>query len=189
VSAQGIAPGANLGSGQAISLGAAIVAPTAPAPTANATPAAEKAADQAIALDAIVAVGYPAPGASTRSPAAPAALSARSALAEPLLDQSWTPATRSDAERRLGTPVVTIPGLPVAGFEIGEQDGDPVVRIRHALSGGGILLLVERVGAYPVVTPALDGLVVVTGRNGNLYLAATAELARDRLVELLATAN
>lgn len=113
---------------------------------------------------------------------------------------AWAPLDREEGERRLGGPVLLVPGLDLIAVEGGVTDGEFTVRARQRLPDGSELELRQRrapAGAAaepeavravrePEPEPAPDPLSTITIERDGMLVTGRAPLPADSLRALLA---
>lgn len=98
----------------------------------------------------------------------------------------WRAAGRAEAERRLGSPLFIVAGLPVLGTELGTVQGRPAARVKQRLPGGEVLVLIQRrASAARARQPSPTDSTALTVRRGRLTVEATAPIPADSLRQLL----
>ncbi len=95
----------------------------------------------------------------------------------------------AEASRRLGTPVVTIPGLEILSIELIELNGGTTLVVRHQMDAGGELVLLESADPSSVDVGRPDGVSVARTRRGSLELTAVAPIDEQSLTDLLESAR
>lgn len=139
-------------------------APAAPfaqplaAPVAQDRPLANVAATEAKAerdtvLTAARPADLPAPSVAAPTQAMRARIEPRGAVAEPS-DEAWVTVTPAEAERRLGGPLATIPGLPSLGTSVSGTGPSTVARTIQVLGPGLTIQLVQQRTATAAVERA-----------------------------------
>ena len=133
-------------------------------------------APSVVALEGVVATAQ---GRAVRSRSTnPAGIAAPPAAA-------WRSAERTEAERQLGRPLVTVPSLPVLGIELRQGEERAAVRVTQRLPGGAVLSLLQRQGAgarapRPCQAPASGATCIAFTRSGVL-VEASAPVPADTL--------
>lgn len=158
-----------------------------------------------LALSEIVVVGYGEsrePGSTASRSMIPVAAGPAAEVLEgagapraptpPVLLQSVSGAsmTMNEASRRLGSPVVSIPGLEVLSVEMMGNAAAPTVQIRQRLPEGGTLLLLQ--SAEPLsdsISNAPTDNATSQVRRGSLYITGIAPISVEALQRLLDTAQ
>lgn len=117
---------------------------------------------------------------------------ARSEMVAGLADAAlrpWQAVSESTATEFLGRRPATIPGLPIAGYDIGQFSGQPALRVRQQSDRGVPIELIQWMAGGRQAADALeaDSTGVVTIRRGDLVITATSAMSRDALLQLLGT--
>ncbi|HEX8210580.1 MAG TPA: carboxypeptidase regulatory-like domain-containing protein [Longimicrobium sp.] len=141
-------------------------------------------APAALALEGVVVTGQ---GVAARNRSATAA-----GVAAPPAD-AWRTVDRAEAERQLGRPLVTVPGLPLLEIELGEGEGRSAVRVTQRLRDGTVLSLLQWRGAgarapRPCEAPDAGATCIAFTRSGVLVEASApvpAATLRAHLAPLL----
>ncbi len=102
-----------------------------------------------------------------------------------LADAVWNAATEAEATEALGAPPARIDGLEVVAMDTGDVEGQPLVRVVHALGDGGRLTLVQASGPVELVDLP-EGWAVATARREGRWIAAAGPRTEAELLELLA---
>lgn len=116
---------------------------TTPAGLGRADRPAEEVREQEVRRERVEALADAAESkavAPASAPPPPAAAAEGAALEQTVA--AWTPVSRGQAERRLGGPVPTVPGLEVLDIAVPTLAADATVRVRQRLPSGAILVLV-----------------------------------------------
>lgn len=131
---------------------------------------------QALGLDALVATGE--------------ATSARRASS--VDDVVWRGVPREEAERRLGSRLVTVPRLPLLGIDIRQTGGRPSVRVRQRLENGDVLSMIQQraprsrsAARNPIARDETVGGARIRLRRNGLVVDASAPISSDSLNVLL----
>jgi hypothetical protein len=98
--------------------------------------------------------------------------------------------TMSEASRRLGSPLISVPGLEILSVELVGNADAPIVELRQRLPEGGTLLLIQRV--EPSLATILEdaaGVSTAQVRRGSLYVTGVAPISLDALRRLLDAAK
>jgi hypothetical protein len=95
----------------------------------------------------------------------------------------WRAVGRAEAERRLGSPLFIVAGLPVLGTELGIVQGSTAARVKQRLPGGEVLVLTQRRASAARAHHADS--TALTVRRGRLTVEATAPIPADSLRQLL----
>lgn len=140
----------------------------------------------AIALESVISKAdaeRSKPGAG--APAAAASTAQAPARRERPRAGEWVAVERREAEALLGQRLLTLPGRPVVGLEMGEVQGQSVVRVRQALEDGKVLsILLQRDSGAPA-SAAVELERVrqggVTMRQGSLIILLSGPFTPESL--------
>ena len=97
----------------------------------------------------------------------------------------WRAAGRAEAERSLGSPLFTVPGLPVLGIELRVVEGSPAARVKQRLPGGEVLTLTQRRASAARARQPSAPAGTTTVRRGSLTVEAAAPIPADSLGKIL----
>ncbi|HYW08004.1 MAG TPA: carboxypeptidase regulatory-like domain-containing protein [Longimicrobium sp.] len=129
-----------------------------------------------LALEAVVATGE----------------ATRARRAAPVDDMVWRGVPREEAERRLGSRLVTVPRLPLLGIEVRELEGSPSIRVRQRLENGDVLSMIQQraprstsAARNPIVRDETAGGSRIRLRRNGLVVDASAPISSDSLNILL----
>jgi hypothetical protein len=131
---------------------------------------------EALSLDAVVATGQ--------------ATGARRASS--VDDVVWRGVPREEAERRLGSRLVTVPRLPLLGIDIRLTGGRPSVRVRQRLENGKVLSMIQQraprsrsATRNPIARDDTAGGARIRLRTNGLVVDASAPISSDSLNVIL----
>jgi hypothetical protein len=145
--------------------------------------------EQALMLDEIVVTGIPSSAqrrAIGNSVTVAGAAASDSRTEATIPGVAWTSQGRDPAEARAGFGLLTVPGLPVRGIDVGTLDGAPVVRVLQELREGVFLtLFLAESELSPSRLEGAGGAVATMARRDGVWVLGSAPMAPDSLVVML----
>jgi hypothetical protein len=149
-----------------------------------------------LALEGLVVAGY----GENRAAGAVSAQPLNASVASPVMEASeaarapmavsGVSVTMSEAQRQLGSPLVSVPGLEILSVELVGSAEAPIVQLRQRLPEGGTLLLIQRVEpSLATILEDASGVSTAQVRRGSLYVTGVAPISPEALQRLLDAAR
>jgi hypothetical protein len=149
-----------------------------------------------LALEGLVVAGY----GENRAAGAVSAQPLNASVASPVMEASeaarapmavsGVSVTMSEAQRQLGSPLVSVPGLEILSVELVGSAEAPIVQLRQRLPEGGTLLLIQRVEpSLATILEDASGVSTAQVRRGSLYVTGVAPISPEALQSLLDAAQ